>query len=213
MDIKELVKSVAAEKTKRSLQREVGPSEIGLCRRRLWYRLNNHTAVNDVHYNLAAFMGTAIHNAIEEKLRARGLQVEVEVSAEFEGIPLKGHVDCYMPDEGLVIDWKTITKRKRSAFPSTSQRFQVMLYGWMLRESGLRCDEVALVGICRDGNEDDIKVHREPFSMPVVEWALEWLREATGEAMPSADRDAKTFCRAYCQFYDWTGENGCIGRS
>lgn len=211
VDIEGLIKGVAAGKTARSSQREIGPSEIGLCRRKLWYRLNNQPVTNDLRFHLSAFMGNAIHTAIEQRLKAQGFTVELEVSASHNGIPLKGHIDCYMPDEGLVIDWKTITKRKRAMFPSTAQRFQVQLYGWLLQQNGYRCDEVALVGICRDGTEDDIVIHREPFSLSIVEWAFDWLQEATGSQMPRADCDPKRFCANYCQFYDATGEAGCRG--
>ena len=45
----------------RSTQTEVGPSEIGGCRRKVWYRLNAQPHTNENQSKLAAIMGTAIH--------------------------------------------------------------------------------------------------------------------------------------------------------
>ena len=54
----------------RSTQTEVGPSEIGGCRRKVWYRLNAQPHTNENQSKLAAIMGTAIHTAIEEAIGA-----------------------------------------------------------------------------------------------------------------------------------------------
>jgi len=47
----------------RSTQVQIGPSELGGCRRRVWYRLNNQPETNEQELKLAAIMGTAIHGA------------------------------------------------------------------------------------------------------------------------------------------------------
>ncbi len=71
-DPKELLLSVLHAKDAsrdRSTQTQVGPSEIGGCRRKVWYRLNSQPHTNDNQSKLAAIMGTAIHAAIEDAIQ------------------------------------------------------------------------------------------------------------------------------------------------
>ena len=66
-DPKELLLQVLRDKDAgraRSNQTQVGPSELGGCRRKVWYRLNWRDATNDNELKLAAIMGTAIHAEI-----------------------------------------------------------------------------------------------------------------------------------------------------
>ena len=68
MDIKDkLVKALHNKENSRarSTQVQIGPSELGGCRRKVWYRLNDQPETNDAELKLAAIMGTAIHSAIE----------------------------------------------------------------------------------------------------------------------------------------------------
>lgn len=217
LDFSELVKSVVSRETARSQQITIGPSEVGLCRRKTWYRLRGQERTNETPYRLSAFMGTAIHDAIERELRQQdpdGVEFwpEIACTGIYDGIKITGHVDLYVPAHRLIVDWKTITKSKRSAFPSQSHRYQVHLYAWLLRGAGHEVTHVAIVGLCRDGNEDDVVVHCEPVSDTVLAAAFDWLREAHSDEMPPADQQARRFCARYCQFYDATGQVGCEGQ-
>ena len=78
----------------RSTQTEVGPSEIGGCRRKVWYRLNAQPETNDNQLKLAAIMGTAIHAEIEKALSGND-QLMIEAEVEYEG--MKAHIDLYVP--------------------------------------------------------------------------------------------------------------------
>ena len=103
-DPKELLISVLREKDSkrsRSVQTQVGPSEIGGCRRKVWYRLNAQPETNDNELKLAAIMGTAIHGAIEEaigEVDPKGEKYLVETEVEYDG--LKAHVDLFIPETG-----------------------------------------------------------------------------------------------------------------
>ena len=194
---KEFVLSLFSDKgSARSLQKAVGPSEIGGCRRRVWSRLVGVQETNPHTLSMAAFMGTAIHTAIEK------------VEVEHDGI--RGHVDCYDKQEGEVIDWKTITKRKSSSFPSGQQRTQVHIYGYLLQANGHAVDTVTLVGIPRDGNELDVVIHSEPYSDQIAIDGIAWLREIQEnlDVIPGPERPVR-FCRDYCPYYDGTGDVGC----
>ena len=196
----------------RSKQTQVGPSEIGGCRRKVWYRLNAQPETNDNQSKLAAIMGTAIHAAIEEAIthldpEGKDYLVETEVAYG----DMKAHVDLFIPSIGAVIDWKTSKVKNLSYFPSNQQRWQVQVYGYLLSKSGYEVKTVNLVAIARDGDEKDIKVHSEPYDEVSALEALQWLTnvKVMTEA-PSPEKD-ETFCRSYCQYYDESGEMGCVG--
>ena len=196
----------------RSTQTEVGPSEIGGCRRKVWYRLNAQPHTNENQSKLAAIMGTAIHAAIEEAIGAidpEGKEYLVETEVSHEG--MKAHIDLFVPSTGAVIDWKTSKIKNLSYFPSTQQRWQVQLYGYLLSKNGFDVKTVNLVAIARDGDEKDVKVFTEPYDETMAHAALAWLENVKkSETLPDPEKDP-SFCKSYCQYYDPSGELGCPG--
>jgi len=210
---KEFVMSLVNDKgSKRSLQKAVGPSEVGGCRRRVWHRLLGSQPTNEDTLGMAAWMGTAIHSAIERKMKRMddpfNPRYLLEVEVEYDG--MRGHVDCYDTQEFEVVDWKTITKKKASAFPLSQQRTQVQIYGYLLENTGRRVDTVTLVGIPRDGSELDIKIHSEPYDIDMAVKGLLWLAQIENnlDVIPEPEMP-KRLCRDYCQYYDATGDVGC----
>jgi len=197
----------------RSTQVQIGPSELGGCRRKVWYRLNDQPETNDSEMKLAAIMGTAIHAHIEEALATAdptGKKYVVEQTVEYG--EMKAHIDLWIPETGDVVDWKTVKKSNLSYFPSTQQRWQVQVYGYLLDKSGKgKPVNVNLVAIARDGDERDIKVHSEPYDPSIAEEALNWLSaiKESNEA-PEPERD-ENYCKHYCKYYDASGELGCVG--
>ena len=196
----------------RSTQTEVGPSEIGGCRRKVWYRLNEQPHTNENQSKLAAIMGTAIHATIEEaitKLDPEAKDYLVETEVAYEG--MKAHIDLFVPSTGAVIDWKTSKIKNMGYFPSNQQRWQVQLYGYLLSKNGYQVNTVNLVAIARDGEEKDVKVHSEPYDETMAHAALLWLENVkNSKELPPAEKDA-SFCKSYCQYYDASGELGCTG--
>ena len=195
-------------KRSRSTQVQIGPSEVGGCRRKVWYRLNDQPETNDNELKLAAIMGTAIHAEIERAL-ADNPDVMIETSVEYNG--MKAHIDCFVPSTGDVIDWKTSKVRNLSYFPTNQQRWQVQLYGYLLANNGYAVNRVSLVAIARDGDERDVKVHTEDYDESIALEALGWLA-AVKEAKeaPAPEKDA-SYCQHYCKFFDASGEMGCVG--
>jgi CRISPR/Cas system-associated exonuclease Cas4 (RecB family) len=196
----------------RSQQTEVGPSEIGGCRRKVWYRLNAQPETNENQSKLAAIMGTAIHAAIEEAIGAidpEGKEYLVETEVAFGD--MKAHVDLFVPSTGAVIDWKTSKIKNMSYFPSNQQRWQVQVYGYLLSKNGYEVKTVNLVAIARDGNEKDVKVHTEPYDEVMALAALSWLANVKASTtLPEPEKD-QSFCKDYCQYYDATEQMGCGG--
>jgi len=195
-------------KRSRSTQVQIGPSELGGCRRKVWYRLNDQPETNDNEMKLAAIMGTAIHDAIEEEL-SDNPDVMIETSVEYNG--MKAHIDCYVPGTGDVIDWKTSKVKNLSYFPSTQQRWQVQTYGYLLAKNGHDVKRVSLVAIARDGDERDVKVHTEDYNEAMALEALSWLEAIkASEVAPEPERE-ENYCKFYCKFYDASGQLGCVG--
>jgi len=196
----------------RSTQTEVGPSEIGGCRRKVWYRLNAQPHTNENQSKLAAIMGTAIHTAIEEAISAldpEGKEYLVETEVSYGD--MKAHVDLYVPSTGAVIDWKTSKVKNLGYFPSKQQRWQVQLYGYLLSKKGYNVKTVNLVAIARDGAEKDVKVHTEAYDEAIALEAFTWLAAVKASTtLPDPEKD-ESFCKDYCQYYDASGEMGCTG--
>lgn len=197
----------------RSKQTQVGPSELGGCRRKVWYRINGREATNDNELKLAAIMGTAIHAEIEKAISAldpKGEKYLVETEAEFEG--MKAHIDLFIPETGDVVDWKTVKVKNLSYFPTQQQRWQVQVYGYLLEKSGKgKPKTVNLVAIARDGDERDVKVHSEPYDPALAQDALNWLSAIKESAIaPEPERDP-SYCRFYCKYFDESGKVGCTG--
>ena len=198
----------------RSQQVEVGPSSIYGCRRRVWHDLMQTPKTNANTEHLAAILGTFIHAGIEKSIRREdpfgdNFMIELEVAHE----DLKGHVDLYIKDQGLVVDWKTTKNKSLRYFPSDQQKMQVQIYGYLLAQNGYEVKQVALCAIPRDGGMHDIKTHIEDYNPEIALQGIAWLNQIkdmvkNGE-VPPAPTERSYFCTRYCTYYDPTGEVGC----
>ena len=212
MDVKELLIKALHDKEgkrSRSLQTQIGPSELGGCRRKVWYKLNSQPETNDNELKLAAIMGTAIHDSIE-KAFADNKEVLLEQTVEHNG--MKAHVDLYIPGTGDVVDWKTVKLKNLAYFPSQQQRWQIHTYGYLIEQSGLgKVHNVHLVAIPRDGDERDVKVYSEKYDTSIALEALSWLEAIkVSEIAPDPEKD-ESYCKFYCKYYDASGDLGCAG--
>jgi len=199
----------------RSKQIEIGPSSLGGCRRQVYYNLIAQPVTNPETESLAAILGTFIHSGISEAIVREdpfGDNFIIEEQVAHEG--LKGHVDLFIRDAGMVVDWKTTKKKSLRYFPSQQQRWQVQTYGWLLSQNGHEVKQVALVAIPRDGEMAEIRVHTEAYDEAIALEALAWLDDVKALAAsktPPAPEKWAGFCSNYCKFYDATGEVGCQG--
>jgi uncharacterized protein YjbJ (UPF0337 family) len=125
----------------------------------------------------------------------------IEHRVEIDGLP-PATIDYFDTATGEVVDWKTIKMSGRDYFVSQQKRWQVQVYGYLLEKAGFEVKTVTLVGIPRDGTEDDIIVYSEPYDAAVAEDALAWLEDVVSRQDPPApERDAVSFCQKYCNFY------------
>ena len=204
----------------RSQQIEVGPSSIHTCARQVYHQIKGTFKTNtDINF-LPALMGTAIHTLIEEAISSEdvfGDDFLKETEVEYEG--LKGHVDLYIKSQKMVVDWKTSTKKNLTTrfFPSPNYIYQVQVYGYLLKKSmGLEVEKVSLVALARDGGLQDIIHHTVAYDEEIALAGIKWLNDikeivASNKTAPAPEKDARTFCRLYCSYFDETAKVGCPG--
>lgn len=189
----------ADSKRARSMQTAIGVSSLGGCRRAVWHNIKGDKGTNPTT-RLPAIMGTAIHHTIEQAFAGvPGYLIEERV--EIEGYP-PATIDFYDIEKAEVIDWKTITLKGAGFFVSQQKRWQVQTYAYLLSLKGHPVKTVTLVGIPRDGNENDIVIHSEPYDEAVALEALAWLEDVrTRTEAPAPERDAVSWCQKYCDLY------------
>lgn len=199
----------------RSKQVEIGPSSLGGCRRQVYYNLTDQPVTNPETESLAAILGTFIHSGISEAIvREDPFGDNFIIEQEVNHAGIKGHVDLFIKDEGMVVDWKTTKKKSLRYFPSIQQRWQVQTYGYLLANNGHEVKQVALVAIPRDGEMGEIRVHVEEYNEAIALEAIAWLEEvkalAEKKTAPPAEKWAG-FCSSYCKYYEASGVRGCQG--
>lgn len=196
--------------------RLLSPSSCDGCDRANVYQILGLEPTNTTD-DLPAWMGTTIHDAAEAALREMDPFGDVyRLEQRLPGVPERGLASgssdiIFVADKNLV-DLKTVKKKDKRYFPSKGKVQQVMLYGAMAREAGYEVDTVEIIGICRDGNQNDLMCWGPvEFDLDAANDALDYIsemrerakavRDGDESALPRPDRPAKTFCSVYCEFY------------
>jgi hypothetical protein len=176
-----MIKTKAAA-APRSLQVELGPSEIGHpCYRKIAYQLLQVPRCNPEYDPLPSIIGTATHHWLEGAARYANEQlgherwwVETKVKVAED---ISGHCDLYDSDNHVVIDYK---------FPGTSRftkyrkemnivyRRQAHFYGLGFENAGLPVRRVAIALLPRGGTLHNMHLWSEDYSR---EYALDGLRK------------------------------------
>jgi hypothetical protein len=216
------------ESAPRSLQAELGPSEVGdPCARRIGHKLAGSPERTQPP-KWKATVGTAIHAWLADCFDANNLAVAAEHLGGQErwlieqrvdvGDGVTGTADLYDRVTATVVDWKsvgpTMLKGYRKDGPGEQYRRQLHLYGLGLERAGLPVDAVMIVFLPRQGELSDGYAWHEAYSAELAADALERYRgvrlivDALGDAAPAALPMAPAWC-GYCPFY---GEPaGCPG--
>lgn len=172
----------------RSLQKNIGPSEIGGCPFCLGLRLAVKCPEiyglepTPSESGLAAWIGTQVHYALEHNLGLGQPESKWEVY-DLKGYgTISGHVDLILEDE--IVDYKVTGKWsydnmaldyriEPDRIPKTQYRVQQMLYGHAVRKAGHEVKAVNLMVIPKHSNRwEDIAFYREPYNQEVVDKAL-----------------------------------------
>lgn len=203
-----------SERSRQSKTNVIGVSDVGGCREYVRRVIVNEEPSQEVHtYDLAAFIGTAIGDHVEDAFMAGNLKTDwvkqgtVVVTLEVRGYVLNipGHPDLFSRTD--LIDIKTVDGLGvvRRVGPTDQQRFQRALYTKALIDSG-RMDRDAWmhnVYIDRSGAENEPVVWSAPYDPHEVEEAVEWLSDAIYAVQmdEEASRDKpREWCWACCPF-------------
>lgn len=217
----ELLDTIGAAITSqpRSLQKRVGPSELGVeCARRLGYRLAGAAEVNDRGPAWKPFIGTSVHSMLEEVFSVANAGQDIRWMTEqtvdvgtIGGEPVTGSCDLFDVPAGAVWDWKVTTRnmireKYRPHGPGRQYRDQAHLYGRGMTRAGMTVRSVGIVFLTRDGELRDTYAWHEPYDETVAVAALEraeavativaGLGPAAFEQLPTAD----AFCN-HCPWY------------
>ena len=172
----------------RSLQRRIGPSEIGMaCTACLAKKLAGYEETREAAWLPA--VGTAVHAFLADLFardneRARkagdparwGIEAPVYVGT-VDGLPVRGTSDLFDFATGTVIDHKVVgvtTLRTAKAGPSPVYRAQVHLYGMGQVNAGHTVNQVGILYLPR--NELSLRkavLWSEPYDPGVARAALE----------------------------------------
>jgi PD-(D/E)XK nuclease superfamily len=182
----------------RSRQTALGPSSLLGCRAEAWHRLNGTEPTNR-NLMLPASMGSAIHDRLAAMYEG---DPDVITNLEVERDGIVGHIDYWNPKEKLLLDYKTTTKKGMASFGTHTQQWaQVNVYAWMLGADEGKVTTVGLIGIPRDGTENDIRVTVDGYSPALVEQALAWREQVQQARTAPWPERSRRFCAMYCPFY------------
>lgn len=186
-DLREMVRQ-HDQANDRSQQVHLGPSEIGnpctwcLAAQILGVTSSTweHSAWDD---GWRAIVGTATHSWLDEAAVSYNVRndvarwyPEVRVQPDERLLPAGGRCDLYDSETQTVIDHKTTTKAKLSAYrlsgPGVAYRRQAHLYGKGYALAGHDVRHVALAFWLRDGMLRDLYVWTEPYSQTIADETL-----------------------------------------
>jgi hypothetical protein len=222
-----IIKNFAAN-APRSLQRSIGPSQVGTaCPRELAYMLSDLEPTRDVHDPWPSIVGTAVHSWLADAMAAANPPppadpIWIPERRVDVGFGLRGSSDVFHIPTGCVLDWKilgdTTYRQYTSAGPSEVYRTQAHCYGLGFARAGFQVARVGIVFMGRSKYLKDMFIWSEPWDPERALRALdrkikieEWLRR--GNAPNTVPKVPGGSCY-YCSFKSKNGgEDGyCVGK-
>jgi hypothetical protein len=224
----------------RTLQKTIGPSEIGdPCDRRIGYRVAEVPEVNDRFDPWAAVVGTSIHSWLDDAIKAwvvahSSTDWVSETPVVLDGF-IPGTSDLFNMVESCVIDHKgagpSVMKKVLKDGPSAGYVVQVQLYGYGYEQLGHEVKKVALAFYPRAGWLKDMYVWTADYDRSVALGALdrlsriatevvklEVLKEGHGHRWEQIEAEPSDHC-GFCPWYVpdrnmevGANEFGCPGR-
>jgi hypothetical protein len=203
----------------RTLQKEIGPSQIGSpCNRWLAYKLGDVPPVALKNTPWRAAVGTAVHEQFADWLHRYNAvhgfrylsETRVWVGDLLPGRPVTGHMDAFDTWTGTVIDLKTGTRtaldEARSGVTKPVYETQVSLYGQGAVNAGLPVRNVGILTVPRDGELSDAVWRVQPHDPErgrrglARAGAIAQLVDTLGGPQAAAMQPASEY---YCASCDW----------
>lgn len=167
----------------RSLQKRIGPSEMGQdCSRAILHRLNGDREErrNDVPWKPT--IGTAMHTYLEDvfykasepgQLQAGRWLVENRVTVmQLLDETISGSTDLFDAWNRVVMDHKVVgnfmLRKYRTGGPSNQYRAQAHIYGYGWKQKGYDVQMVAICFLPREGELSDSFIWTEPYNEQVA---------------------------------------------
>jgi len=170
--------SHASDNSPRSLQKAIGPSEIGHpCPRNVAFKVAGVQAQPSRIDPLPSILGTGFHSWMEEHLPPGWLpESKVHVQPG-----LSGHSDAYEQQSRTVVDWKMLGRTQHQKWLSGEvkrvYRVQAHAYGMGFVNAGIPVERVAIAVFCRAKPLTDMYLWSEPFNPAIAQEALNRLAQ------------------------------------
>ena len=219
----------AIDNQPRSLQKRIGPSEIGIpCEKRIGHILARTPVVNARGVAWKPFVGTAVHEQFANIFARHEVNrygdgtdptitprwhVEERVSPGLvlNGVDIDGSCDLLDEQTGTAIDWKITTKNKirehyRPHGPGSQYRVQAHEYGLGWQRAGYDVRTVMIVFFTRDGDFTDRHVWSEPFDPQIALAAHDRVRRvqtALDALGPDQALPMLGMAESWCSFCPW----------
>lgn len=183
----------------RSLQRGIGPSELGGCRERLRATWQGDPEEPDPYWHVAAHVGTVMGDDLERIFKTKGAMTQVSVTTKLPqtGLEVSGHADVVWPGRNRLGDLKSKDGLAGVRYEGVSLEYGIQLgvYALGLVQMGVLqegCDAVLLY-YDRAGNDLEFAAAVIPWEglMRFVEIAELRLQQvvAAQEALDSGDTE------------------------
>jgi hypothetical protein len=181
----------ASNNSERSLQKAIGPSEIGHpCPRNVAYKVAGVTP-NPSHLDpLPSILGVGFHAWMENNLPPGWLpESKVQVTPT-----LSGHSDAYEQMSRTVVDWKMLGRTTHQKWLAgevkTVYRVQAHAYGLGFMNAGIPVERVAVAAFCKSKPLSDMYLWSEPWNPELAMKSLNRLAQIRTYVGASGASDA-----------------------
>lgn len=180
----------ASNNAPRSLQKSIGPSQVGTpCDRQLAYEMDG-TAPNREAYSdpWPSIVGTATHAWLDKAFTADNARLVAEGKVPrwhlerrvHVGFGLQGSCDCFDELTGTVLDWKILGNTTYAKYtkegPSETYRVQAHCYGLGYVQAGFDVKKVGIGFFGRAKRLNDLHIWSEDFDINIALRALARMR-------------------------------------
>lgn len=229
------------ENNPRSLQREIGPSEIGHpCTRWMAYKLAGTPPIPRKRDKWRATVGTFVHKGLDEtfseansmafELTRHHLwltenRVNVGTVRAGDGYDIYGSCDLYSVIYQMVIDWKivgptTMKEVKSKKVPEPKYVIQSHSYGRGWQRGGVPVVDVGVFFLPAAGELEEGILWHEPFNESLAVEAInrvdavQRLVNQTGRLAPALVPGTEHYCEDRCEWFKYKSDDlteGCPG--
>jgi hypothetical protein len=218
--------SYAASNAPRSLQKHIGPSQVGTpCTRQLAYRMAGVEESRNLNDPWPSIVGTAVHAWIADAMEldnqrriAKGLPPRWHLEQRVDvGFGLTGSCDCFDEETGAVLDWKILGNTQYAKYvkegPSEEYRVQAHCYGLGYKRAGFDVKRVGIGFFGRAKTLNDLHIWSEPWDINIALKALKRMREvqeSLGQGAQPLDFEAKPGAVCFfCPFKRSADDDAC----